>query len=82
MDYLLLVRGACIFMGNFAERLKLLRDQQNISQDALGKQIGVSRYAVYTYEKGKAYPNVEGLMALADYFNVSVDYLLGRSDER
>lgn len=69
-------------MGFFAERLKLLRDEQSISQDTLGKQIGVSRYAVYTYEKGKAYPNVEGLIALADYFGVSLDYLVGRSDVR
>lgn len=69
-------------MTLFAERLTLLRNEQKLSQDALGKQIGVSRYAIYTYEKGKAYPTVEGLIALADYFSVSLDYLVGRSDER
>lgn len=44
--------------------------------------MGISRYAVYTYENGKAFPTVEGLLALAEYFDVSTDYLLGRTDVR
>lgn len=66
----------------FASRLKELRTERGLSQDAVGKIAGVSRYAVYTYEKGKAFPTAEGLMALADYFDVTLDYLLGRSDIR
>lgn len=69
-------------MATFATRLKELRSAHGLSQDALGKIAGVSRYAVYTYEKGKAFPTVEGLTALADYFDVTTDYLLGRTDER
>lgn len=67
-------------MEKFAERLKLLREEHGLSQDKLGKEIGVSRYAIYTYEKGKASPTVEGLVMLADYFDVTTDYLLGRTD--
>lgn len=44
--------------------------------------MGISRYAVYTYENGKAFPTVEGLLALAEYFDVSTDYLLGRTEVR
>lgn len=69
-------------MINFAERLKQLREERGISQATVGKAIGVSRYAIYTYEKKKAAPTLEGLAALADYFEVSTDYLLGRSDAR
>lgn len=69
-------------MGNFSERIKELRESRGLSQEAVGKIIGVKRYSVYAYEKGKCYPDVEHLMALADYFEVSTDYLLGRSDAR
>lgn len=67
-------------MGNFSERIKELRESRGLSQDAVGKIIGVKRYSVYAYEKGKCYPDVEHLMALADYFDVTTDYLLGRTD--
>ena len=66
----------------FANRLKELRAERGLSQDAVGKIAGVSRYAVYTYEKAKVFPTVEGLIALADFFDVTTDYLLGRSDIR
>lgn len=67
-------------MSTFANRLKQLREERGFSQEKIGKQIGVSRYAVYTYEKEKAFPTAEGLIALADFFEVSTDYLLGRTD--
>lgn len=66
----------------FSERLKQLREERGVSQEAIGKILGISRYAVYTYEKAKAAPTLEGLVALADYFDVTVDYLLGRTDTR
>lgn len=69
-------------MENFSDRIKELREAHGLSQDAVGKIIGVKRYSVYAYEKGKCYPDVEHLMALADYFDVTTDYLLGRSDIR
>lgn len=67
-------------MSDFSERLKELRLEKGMSQDAVGKVIGVKRYSVWGYEKGRNFPEVPGLIALADYFGVSTDYLLGRTD--
>lgn len=67
-------------MADFSERIKELRLARGMSQDAVGKVIGVKRYSVYGYEKGNNFPEVPGLMGLADYFGVSTDYLLGRTD--
>lgn len=43
--------------------------------------LGISTRAYQYYESGERYPDFEGLLALADYFQVSIDYLVGRSDE-
>lgn len=67
-------------MTNFAERIRTLRSERNMTQDALGKIVGVKRYSVYGYEKGNNFPEIPVLIALADYFGVSTDYLLGRTD--
>ena len=67
-------------MANFSERVKELRTERGMSQDAVGKIIGVKRYSVWGYEKGRNFPDVPGLIALADYFGVSIDYLVGRTD--
>ena len=67
-------------MANFSERIKELRTERGMSQDAVGKIIGVKRYSVWGYEKGKNFPEVPGLIALADFFGVSIDYLVGRTD--
>lgn len=67
-------------MEKFSARVKELRESRGLSQDALGKIIGVKRYSVYTYEKGRNYPDIPRLIALADYFDVTTDYLLGRTD--
>lgn len=47
----------------------------------VSKQLKVSRYTVYSYEKGKTDPTLDSLVILADYFDVTLDYLLGRTDE-
>lgn len=69
-------------MNKFSERLTQLRDERGVSQATVSKVLGVSRYSVYAYEKGKSAPTLDGLVALADYFDVTLDYLLGRSDAR
>ena len=69
-------------MSIFSERLRELRQEQGMTQEALGQVIGVKNYSVYTYEKGRSYPDVAGLIAIADHFNVSIDYLVGRTDRR
>lgn len=67
-------------MATFAERIKSLRLARGMTQDALGKVIGLKSDSICIYEKGKHYPEVRNLIILADYFGVSTDYLLGRSD--
>lgn len=69
-------------MTKFPERLKELREERGVSQAAVSKELDVSRYAIYSYEKGKTAPTLDGLIILADYFDVTLDYLLGRSDIR
>jgi len=69
-------------MATFEERLVLLRNERGISQTELGKVLGVSRWAILNYEGGKNRPDYDGLMKLADYFEVSLDWLTGRSDLR
>ena len=67
-------------MQIFAERIKSLRIAHGMTQEAVGKIVGVKRCSVCGYEKGNNYPEVPVLIALADYFGVSTDYLLGRTD--
>lgn len=66
-------------MTNFGEILMQLRQEKHLSQAELGNVIFVSGGTISNYEKGVHYPDVEKLVALAEYFGVSIDYLLGRS---
>lgn len=61
----------------FAQRLKQLRRRRGISQRVLSELCGLSKSAVQLYEHGRI-PSAGSLIALADFFNVSTDYLLGR----
>lgn len=64
-------------------RLKELRESENnVSQADIAKTFHITRQAVQRWEVGKSEPNIKTLIALADYFNVSIDYLVGRSDVR
>lgn len=68
-------------MANFSERLRSLRKMKGLSQQDLANQIGmVSKSSINMYERGEREPNFETLEAIADYFNVDLDYLLGKSD--
>jgi len=67
-------------MANFAERIKILRCQQGMTQAALAKIIDVGQDSISVYERGKHYPEVRNLIILADFFSVSIDYLVGRTD--
>ena len=69
-------------MATFEERLTALRKEKGVSQADLGEVLGVTRWAVLNYEAGKNRPDYEGLIALADYFEVSLDYLTGRTDQK
>ena len=65
----------------FNMRLKELRLANGLTQKELAKSIEVGRTTISEYESGKIVPKHEGLLKLANYFNVSVDYLTGVSDE-
>lgn len=68
-----------------AERLKQLRSQKNITQSTLANSIGIGKTTLAAYEQGKSEPNNNTLVKIAEYFNVTTDYLLGispcKSDE-
>lgn len=64
-------------MDGFGERLRRLRKGYDVTQSQLAEQIGVVPSAVGKYERlPQSYPSVEALVKIADYFNVSIDYLL------
>ena len=69
-------------MTKFGEILVQLRQEKHLSQAELGNVIFVSGGTISNYEKGVHYSDVEKLVALAEYFGVSIDYLLGRSRSR
>lgn len=64
---------------NFAQNLKVLRDQKHISQARLALQLKVVTQTVGSWEVDRTEPNFRTLCALADYFDVSTDQLLGRA---
>ena len=67
---------------DFSTRLRELRKSKNVNQTALGNDVGVTLKQIQRYEHGLNEPALSVLIARADYFNVSLDYLCGRSDER
>ncbi len=69
-------------MATFEERLTALRREKGVSQARLGEVLGLTRWSILNYEAGKNRPDYEGLLTLADYFGVSLDYLTGRTDRR
>lgn len=64
------------------ERIRKLRKEFDLTQEELGKKVGVSTSMIGMYETNKRNPGYENLEKIADCFNVSTDYLLGRSDKR
>lgn len=63
----------------FSERLLQLREEKKVKQSELAEAIGISRISISNYENGERTPDGEVICKLADYFNVSTDYLLGRT---
>lgn len=63
----------------FSDRLRELRTAAKMSQTALGNAIGITIKQIQRYEMGTSEPTLSKLIALADVFGVSIDYLAGRS---
>ncbi|MBU2703378.1 transcriptional regulator with XRE-family HTH domain [Sporomusaceae bacterium BoRhaA] len=68
-------------MSSFGERLRSLRKLHNLKAEELAEIVGVKRRIIFMYEKNDSNPSYDVLIALADYFKVSLDYLVGRSDK-
>lgn len=69
-------------MATFASRLSQLRKERNMSQHQLADALHIAHGSVGNYESGSRFPRYEDLEAIADYFNVELDYLCGRTNER
>ena len=67
-------------MPSFSERLKELRKAKGLSQKSLGEAVGLSKRGIQNYELEANKPTSDIITKLADYFDVSTDYLLGCSD--
>ncbi|MGO2892451.1 MAG: helix-turn-helix domain-containing protein [Enterococcus devriesei] len=66
----------------FSSRLKELRTSKNLTQQQLGEKIHVSKVSISGYERGERSPDRETLTSLADFFEVSTDFLLGRENKK
>lgn len=65
---------------NFSERLTALRKERGLTQKQVYVAVGMSPVGYQRYEYGDREPAYQKLLALADFFNVSLDYLAGRTD--
>lgn len=64
------------------KRLRSLREENNLSQIELSKRLGIGNVTLSQYETGARNPDNETLIAISDFFGVSTDYLLGKTDLR
>ena len=63
-------------------RLKEIREDRDLKQDEVAKALGIKQQQYSEYEIGKRLIPIETLDKLADYYDTSIDYLVGRTDER
>ena len=69
-------------MFNFGEHLKEIRVSRNLTQKQLAMMVGSTERGIQRYESGERKPNFDTATKVADFFDVTVDYLLGNSDVR
>ena len=70
------------FMANLQERLRLLRKEKNLKHEDAARLLDISLSSYCRYEQGLRDPNAKVLWKIADFYEVTVDYLIGRTDER
>ena len=66
---------------NMVQNLKTLREKHNVSQQRLAAAVGVSQQSINKYENHNIEPEIRTLIRIADFFHVSVDYLIGHGDD-
>lgn len=69
-------------MPTFGERFKALRKEKGLTQEKLAKHFFLNKSSISRYEKNQQMPEMDALQSFADYFEVSIDFLLGRTDLR
>lgn len=69
------------FFPSFSERLKELRTSKGLTMEQLAKEIDSTRGTISNFENKNKKPSLDMLIKLADYFDVSIDYLVGRTDD-
>ena len=67
-------------MNKFSERLKDLRKERNLTQTQLSQETNISQPAIAKWESGDRSPNIDYVIILAKFFDVTTDYLLGLED--
>ena len=67
-------------MATFSERVKDLRTQSGMTQQEVAEKLNVTKQTISQYERGQRRPDIEGLEAISDLFNVSSDYVLGKTN--
>ena len=65
---------------DFCQKLLLLRTERGVAQGAVAQSCGMTLRQYHRFERGEQKPGFDNLRRLADYFDVSIDYLVGKSD--
>lgn len=65
----------------FGDRIKLLREKHELTQEQMARKVGISRAALAKYEINNREPDFKTVKLIADFFNVSIDYLLDREQK-
>lgn len=66
----------------FSKKLKQIRTEKNFTQKAVADLLGITPHAYQKYEYGEREPSLENFIKLCEFYEVSADYLLGRTDKR
>jgi len=69
-------------MAKLFERLRLLRKERNLSQEKTAAETGIGFSTYRRYETGERVPDADALVRIADFYGVTLDYLVGRAEER
>lgn len=68
--------------SDICTRLRVLRAERNLTQQRVAYETDMAQPSYSAIENGRSNPSMQTLIVLADYFNVSIDYLVGRSEKR
>lgn len=65
----------------YGERIAALREKHSLTQEGLSNKLGITRASLSHYENNRREPDYETIVSIANLFNVSIDYLIGRTDD-